>query len=1130
MLSKSTQIFASFHKADERLVQSAMERLRESDWKRIIVSDNHASVSELISQSGIVLVFLSKDFVRDDHLMLEEFAYASVVVRKAFLPVWLENLEDIRLAHNGDRQLLSSLEMLTAKHPSVTIEKLIAELEEYEPDNPPYTPSVPQICEKPCEAYEGNEPYIFISYAHDDAKRVYPIVKELYEAGWDLWYDEGIKTTERYLPVIADNLNRCAAVVLMLTNRCLERPFVMNYELEYARQLDVPIIPVLLEELYPPEYALEAAAELLKDALAPDALISRVAGEALPNRGEREAVPPAVKQNVVYDVVLPPEIPGFTYTVQGDTINIIEYVGNDKIVVVPEKIAVPNSEMTFYITSIDRNAFWECKHLREIVIPEGVKSIGEYAFCRCYSLSRIIMNKGIESIDRYAFYNCESLFEIIIPEGMRSIGERAFASCYSLTNVVLPKNYVDIADNAFEGTPIKTIKSNLYEDVKESNSMAQKMANIVPPCCDEQFSLLCCAEEDLPLISPLLIELYWEGFNIRYDANPNQQILNESQCILAFFSNQTASSTFAMETLKKAIHRGASYIIQVFLGDCTEWPDELRDKLRDRLAIIQKDSTELAFMGRIRDSLRHFDCSLDHPRGFVVKDLGDSVEITKFSPADFPIVKIPKTFFNPPLPVSSIGEEAFDSCESIESVFLPEGIIDIGNRAFRKCTSLINVNIPNSVENIGIEAFSHCNSLANVTIPNSVKNIEDMAFSYCKSLREQVIPKNVIRIGFCAFEGCKSLRNVTVGDNVEIIMDGAFKDCISLQNIVIPQKVQHVNSLTFSGCRALTKVVLPEELTRIGEEAFKDCQLLAQVDMSMNVTDIDDRALQGCESLKSFVIPKGIKSIGKDILSGCTQLNTVFNEDSTILYHYNGNDQTKIYSVPDGVVTICGEFTNCRPLTNVVIPKSVEKIEQNVFSQCKSLEEISVDEKNSIYSSYDGALYTKDMVTLVLCPPGKVEFTFPNGVTHIGAFAFANCESLVSITIPESVTSIGNGAFQECKALSGVNIPQRVTKISDWVFAGCKSLTDVQIPEGVQQIGVLAFSSCPSLKSLVVPKSVTSIGMTAFGSCDSLTVYTPEDSYAWRYAKADGTKREPLKKYKSSNKTGIFSHFLKRGN
>jgi hypothetical protein len=287
MLQKDTQIFVSFHSDDENQVLPILEQVRVAGWCNVNVAkiqSDRANVLELIQQSGMVLIFLSKTFAQDDRLMLEEFAYAATVVRKPFIPIWLDSLTDIQQIFQSkeyDRQLLSALEMLTAQHTGTVTEGVVAALEQFLLDDTPYSPSIPQVCEKPCEAYEGDDPYIFISYAHDDAKKVYPIIKDLYETGWDLWYDEGIKITERYLPVIAHHVGRCSVFVLMLTNRCLERPFVMNYELEYARQRKIPIIPVLLEKLNPKPWSQKNIERFMGEAIAPDTLLERIGAVGL---------------------------------------------------------------------------------------------------------------------------------------------------------------------------------------------------------------------------------------------------------------------------------------------------------------------------------------------------------------------------------------------------------------------------------------------------------------------------------------------------------------------------------------------------------------------------------------------------------------------------------------------------------------------------------------------------------------------------------------------------------------------------------------------------------------------------------------------------------------------------------
>jgi hypothetical protein len=58
----------------------------------------------------------------------------------------------------------------------------------------------------PFEAYKGTDPYVFVSYAHKDLDKVFPIISEFHKAGFPIWYDEGIKITERYLPVIAHHV------------------------------------------------------------------------------------------------------------------------------------------------------------------------------------------------------------------------------------------------------------------------------------------------------------------------------------------------------------------------------------------------------------------------------------------------------------------------------------------------------------------------------------------------------------------------------------------------------------------------------------------------------------------------------------------------------------------------------------------------------------------------------------------------------------------------------------------------------------------------------------------------------------------------------------------------------------
>ena len=80
-----------------------------------------------------------------------------------------------------------------------------------------------------------------------------------------------------------------------------------------------------------------------------------------------------------------------------------------------------------------------------------------------------------------------------------------------------------------------------------------------------------------------------------------------------------------------------------------------------------------------------------------------------------------------------------------------------------------------------------------------------------------------------------------------------------------------------------------------------------------------------------------------------------------------------------------------------------------------------------------------------------------NNVKIIGALAFHDCESLITITIPNSVTAIGYAAFSHCRSLKSVTLPNSITKIRAHTFASCRSLESITIPDGVTEIGVRAF-------------------------------------------------------------------------
>jgi hypothetical protein len=130
--------------------------------------------------------------------------------------------------------------------------------------------------------------------------------------------------------------------------------------------------------------------------------------------------------------------------------------------------------------------------------------------------------------------------------------------------------------------------------------------------------------------------------------------------------------------------------------------------------------------------------------------------------------------------VTSIGDNAFNSCYNLASVSIPDGVTSIGDNAFNSCYNLASVSIPDGVTSIGSYAFGNCRSLASVSIPDGVTSIGNNAFSGCYNLASVSIPDGVTSIGGSAFSSCYCLTNIKIPDGVTSIGGSAFGNCYSL--------------------------------------------------------------------------------------------------------------------------------------------------------------------------------------------------------------------------------------------------------------------------------------------------------------------------------------------------------------
>lgn len=312
----------------------------------------------------------------------------------------------------------------------------------------------------------------------------------------------------------------------------------------------------------------------------------------------------------------------------------------------------------------------------------------------------------------------------------------------------------------------------------------------------------------------------------------------------------------------------------------------------------------------------------------------------------------------------------------------------VRKRAFYYAQKVTKVNFNSALENIDNDAFQVTTALKEITFaaPSSLKRIGTWVF-YMSGLTKLELPASLKEIGSTAFSSNKNLKTVTVADNsqLESIGTSAFSDNSNLE------------SFTFEGSTALKT---------IASEAFSNDTKLASFDVPANVETINRAAFNGTSSMKhvTFQAPAKIKKIGEAAFQNANALENI--------------------DLPEGLEEIHKDaFNKCTSLTEIGIPASVNKIDPTGFQQAEKLEKFTVNKNNTVYSSVDGFLLSKDKKTLVSFPPAKAGTYYtllPPTIETIGAQAFYAINNLKNITIPEKVNRIERFAFDQLVNLNTI--------------------------------------------------------------------------------------------------------------
>lgn len=444
-----------------------------------------------------------------------------------------------------------------------------------------------------------------------------------------------------------------------------------------------------------------------------------------------------------------------------------------------------------------------------------------------------------------------------------------------------------------------------------------------------------------------------------------------------------------------------------------------------------------------------------------------AVEIAQLKSRDSNVrIMIPASvqYRNQEYPVRRIGASAFQKCQRLIAVSMPEGIESIGRQAFSGCLHLTEMTIPESVTEIDEYAFWECSGLRAIVIPPHLTTIRKSSFCKCFGLESVMIPEGVTTIEGSAFENCFHLRSVSLPSSLTTIGMDAFKNTPWQESqsdgviylgtkvvgysgtmppnteIIIKPGTTAINASAFYRMKNLSSVILPESLTEIGHHAFSGCENLRSIHIPANVDVIEHDAFYGCTNLHKITLPAKLKTLESNVFNGCSSLQSI--------------------EIPENVSEIAeNSFLQCKSLTSVTLPSNLASIGANAFASCTSLKSL----------------------------------TLPNTTQAIGRSAFSSCIALESIVLPKQLTMIEDGTFNGCRSLTSIVLPASLTSIGNNSFNGCNSLTSLSLPNHVTSIGYGAFYNCKELRSFVLPTDLETIEDYAFGFCDGLTsIIIPE--------------------------------------
>ena len=643
------------------------------------------------------------------------------------------------------------------------------------------------------------------------------------------------------------------------------------------------------------------------------------------------------------------------------------------------------------LTTIGSWAFTDCSSLASITIPSSLTKIGSYAFENCTKLSAVYItdlaawcNISFGSPYGYPLYYAHNLYlndelitELVIPEGVTSISNYAFYNCDAITSVSIPASVESIGEYAFCGCD--KLVSVTFEEGSRLKSVG-----------DRAF-YLCDAIKDLYIddLKTFLAVDFGSPFGppSRSYANPmyyadNIYVGGELMEELTIpegteklgrhvFDGMTSLKSITIPSSVTAIGYAAFYdctnLTAVYITDLSAW-------LNISFGGTAANPLEYAHNLYLNDELV---TELVIPEG--ITEIGDYA----FSGCtSITSVIIPEG-------VKSIGGYyTFSGCSNLTSITIPSSLTSIGNSdlgsfsdPFNDCTKLSAVYIT--------DLAAWCNINFGYSNGNPLSYAHNLYLNG-ELVTELVIPEGITKIGKYAFSGCTSITSVTIHEGVTEIGEYAFSDCTSITSVTISEGVTEIRGSAFSGCSSLTSINIPSSVTEIGYSSFSGCISLTSITIPESVAIVRPSAFEGCNALTIYceVASKPHDwGDGFDSWRGYCPVVWDCNNNNADKdgYTYAVIDGLR-YSLKDGAATVVGQpatisgdilipstviyngvsysvtgignyaFSGLTSITSVTIPESVTSIGYFAFGECDSLASVIFAETNGWwYSSSDTA-------------------------------------------------------------------------------------------------------------------------------------------------------------------------------